>query len=84
MRNQDVAGPPPCTGPCGRYLPRTSDFYARDPMSAQGLRRRCLRCRAEEERERYRRNAVVILERRREERVIRAAYWATTEHWTAA
>ncbi|MFI1532521.1 hypothetical protein [Streptomyces griseus] len=84
MRNQDVPGPDPCTGPCGRSLPRTVEFYARDAMSPCGLRRRCRDCRAEEERERYRLNAVAILQRRREARVQRAAYWETTDHWNAA
>lgn len=84
MQYRDVESPPPCTGPCGRRLPRTDEFYPRDAMSPQGLRRRCRECRAAEERERYAENAPSILQRKREQRVERTVYFATTDHWTPA
>ncbi|MFB6696837.1 hypothetical protein [Streptomyces rubiginosohelvolus] len=83
MRYTDVPSPPPCTG-CGQTLPRTDEFYGRDALAPQGLRRRCRSCRAAEARDYYTEHSATILQFKRERRVERAAHWEETEHWNAA
>lgn len=81
MRNVDVQPPPPCTGPCGRVLPLTDHYYPRDATARFGVKRRCRECCAAAERARYAENSPIILQRRRERRIERSAYFATTEYW---
>lgn len=73
----------PCTG-CGRNLPRTAEFFQRDALALQGLKRRCRDCCNAAERARYARVAPDVLQRKREARTARAEYFATQPHWKAA
>jgi hypothetical protein len=72
----------PCSG-CGRQLPRTIEFYHRDSMGRHGLARKCRDCRCTAERARYAQSAPTILQRVRERRAERAAYFETQPQWQA-
>jgi HNH endonuclease len=49
----DNGNPPKklCTGPCGRMLPATPEFFARKKASKDGLRTRCKNCMSEQGKE---------------------------------
>ncbi|WP_394435756.1 hypothetical protein [Streptomyces sp. SGAir0957] len=69
---------------CGDAFPLSAEFFHRDAMSAQGLKRRCRDCVNRAERERYAASADEILQRVRERRSERSAYFETQPQWQAA
>jgi hypothetical protein len=72
--------PEPCPV-CRRQLPRTVDYFQRDSLGRQGLKRRCRDCVNAAERARYAASADVIRARVRRRRAERAELLKDSPQW---
>jgi hypothetical protein len=69
---------------CNDTFPLTPEFFGPEPNCANGYRRACNSCRAEEKRAYYAANAPEIRERARRRRAERAAAFRTAGIYDAA